>query len=159
MSATRPLCQTKRRVLTAFPVSPGTRVKRSPESRPGASGRQHPHGLLQRLVPDLMVQHEAHRVRPQRARQHAPLCPARDLGGGDWSLQPGTFGAYVVVDDVDGLYERIRASGATLADRPTDTDYGSREFQLRDPEGNRWSFGTYRGEPRRPPRTAAAQYV
>ena len=28
------------------------------------------------------------------------------------------------------------------------TDYGSREFGLRDPEGNLWSFGTYRGEPR-----------
>ncbi|TWG84000.1 hypothetical protein L603_002200000110 [Cellulosimicrobium cellulans J34] len=30
-----------------------------------------------------------------------------------------------------------------------DTDYGSRELVLRDPEGNLWSFGTYRGEPRR----------
>jgi len=28
-----------------------------------------------------------------------------------------------------------------------DTDYGSREFSVRDPEGNLWSFGTYRGEP------------
>jgi AraC-like DNA-binding protein len=27
------------------------------------------------------------------------------------------------------------------------TDYGSRDFAARDPEGNRWSFGTYRGEP------------
>ena len=24
-----------------------------------------------------------------------------------------------------------------------DTDYGSREYSARDPEGNRWSFGTY----------------
>ena len=30
------------------------------------------------------------------------------------------------------------------------TDYGSRDFAIRDPEGNRWSFGTYRGEPRQP---------
>jgi uncharacterized glyoxalase superfamily protein PhnB len=30
-----------------------------------------------------------------------------------------------------------------------DTDYGSRDFAVRDPEGNRWSFGTYRGEPRK----------
>jgi hypothetical protein len=29
---------------------------------------------------------------------------------------------------------------------PHDTDYGSRDFAVRDPEGNRWSFGTYRGE-------------
>ena len=29
-----------------------------------------------------------------------------------------------------------------------DTDYGSRDFAIRDPEGNRWYFGTYRGAPR-----------
>jgi uncharacterized glyoxalase superfamily protein PhnB len=28
-----------------------------------------------------------------------------------------------------------------------DTDYGSREFTVRDPEGNLWSFGTYPGTP------------
>lgn len=32
---------------------------------------------------------------------------------------------------------------------PHDTDYGSRDFAAQDPEGNRWSFGTYRGEPRK----------
>ena len=26
----------------------------------------------------------------------------------------------------------------------TDLDYGSRDFSVRDPEGNLWSFGTYR---------------
>jgi uncharacterized glyoxalase superfamily protein PhnB len=25
-----------------------------------------------------------------------------------------------------------------------ETDYGSRDFTLRDPEGNVWAFGTYR---------------
>jgi uncharacterized glyoxalase superfamily protein PhnB len=30
-----------------------------------------------------------------------------------------------------------------------ETDYGSRDFAVRDPGGNRWSFGTYRGEPRK----------
>ena len=29
---------------------------------------------------------------------------------------------------------------------PTDQDYGSRDFSARDPEGNIWSFGTYRPE-------------
>jgi len=32
-----------------------------------------------------------------------------------------------------------------------DTDYGPRDFAVRDPEGYRWSFGTYRGEPRKNP--------
>ena len=63
--------------------------------------------------------------------------------------QPGTFGAYVVTDDVDAVYERARAAGAEIIAEPHDTDYGSHDFAARDPEGNRWSFGTYRGEPRK----------
>ncbi|MBA3906857.1 MAG: VOC family protein [Pseudonocardiales bacterium] len=66
-----------------------------------------------------------------------------------WALEAGTFGAYVVADDIDGLYERVTRGGAEILDKPHDTDYGSRDFAMRDPEGNRWSFGTYRGEPRR----------
>ena len=31
---------------------------------------------------------------------------------------------------------------------PHGTGHGSREFGVRDPEGNLWSFGTYRGEAR-----------
>jgi uncharacterized glyoxalase superfamily protein PhnB len=64
-----------------------------------------------------------------------------------WALQPGTFGAYVVAENIDALYERVTAAGADIIRKPEDTDYGSREFALRDPEGNLWSFGTYRGEP------------
>jgi uncharacterized glyoxalase superfamily protein PhnB len=62
---------------------------------------------------------------------------------------PGTFGAYVVTDEPDKLCERARAAGAEITAEPHDTDYGSRDFAARDPEGNRWSFGTYRGEPRK----------
>src|ERR1700746_1957651 len=62
---------------------------------------------------------------------------------------PGTFGAYVVSDDVDGVYRRAKAAGAEIIAEPYDTDYGSHDFAARDPEGNRWSFGTYRGEPRK----------
>jgi uncharacterized glyoxalase superfamily protein PhnB len=76
------------------------------------------------------------------------LGSVRDESDDRWALLPGTFGAYVVVDDADGLYERVRAAGADITDELHDTDYGSRDFALRDPEGNRWSFGTYRGEPR-----------
>lgn len=66
-----------------------------------------------------------------------------------WALQPGTFGAYVVTDDPDALHERAAAAGAEITRKPSDTDYGSRDFTARDPEGNLWSFGTYRGTPRR----------
>ncbi|MEU7908244.1 VOC family protein [Actinoplanes sp. NPDC049118] len=72
----------------------------------------------------------------------------RDDPDDPWALQPGTFGAYVVTDDPDGLHDRARKCGATIIKAPADTDYGSRDFAARDPEGNLWSFGTYRGEPR-----------
>jgi uncharacterized glyoxalase superfamily protein PhnB len=47
------------------------------------------------------------------------------------------------VMEIDG-----RATGSFVAgvwDRPTvtDQDYGSRDFGVRDLEGNQWSFGTY----------------
>jgi uncharacterized glyoxalase superfamily protein PhnB len=63
--------------------------------------------------------------------------------------QPGTFGAYVVTADPDTLHDRAKAAGAEIIMDLHDTDYGSRDFAARDPEGNRWSFGTYRGEPRK----------
>jgi uncharacterized glyoxalase superfamily protein PhnB len=63
----------------------------------------------------------------------------------EWALKPGTFGVYVVTDNPDALHDRALAAGATLLRGLNDTDYGSREFSVQDPEGNRWSFGTYRG--------------
>ncbi len=76
------------------------------------------------------------------------LGSARDLDAGDsWALQPGTFGAYVVTDSPDALFARASAAGAVVVQGLHDTDYGSRDFSVRDPEGNHWSFGTYRGHP------------
>ncbi len=57
---------------------------------------------------------------------------------------PGSGSVYVAVDDVDALLERARAAGAEIVYGPRDQDYGSRDFSARDPEGNLWSFGTYR---------------
>jgi uncharacterized glyoxalase superfamily protein PhnB len=55
-------------------------------------------------------------------------------------------GVYVIVDDIDEHHERARAAGAEIVRPLKDTDYGSREYMCRDPEGNIWSFGTYRPE-------------
>lgn len=52
-------------------------------------------------------------------------------------------GIYVVVDDPDALCARARDAGAEIAKVPFDTDYGSRDFSAKDPEGNVWYFGTY----------------
>lgn len=68
-----------------------------------------------------------------------------------WALEPGGFGAYVVTADPDALFARARAAGAEVVREPYDTDHGSRDFLVRDPEGNRWCFGTYRGAPRTGP--------
>ena len=71
-------------------------------------------------------------------------------GGPDdaWALAPGTFGAYVVADDIEALHGRAVEAGAEIVKPPFTTDYGSTDFTARDPEGNLWAFGTYRGEPR-----------
>jgi uncharacterized glyoxalase superfamily protein PhnB len=68
--------------------------------------------------------------------------------GGAAVTSPGGFSAYVVVDDPDALCERVRAGGANVTVDLHDTDYGSRDFAISDPEGNHWYFGTYRGAPR-----------
>jgi uncharacterized glyoxalase superfamily protein PhnB len=77
------------------------------------------------------------------------LGSVRDDPDDPWPVQPGTAGCYVVTADPDAVHARAVAAGAEITDPLHDTDYGSRDFAARDAEGNRWSFGTYRGEPRR----------
>ncbi len=62
------------------------------------------------------------------------------LGPGDRAKT----GVYIAVDDVDSAYERVRAAGADIVRELEDTDYGSREFTVRDADGYEWSVGTYR---------------
>jgi uncharacterized glyoxalase superfamily protein PhnB len=66
-------------------------------------------------------------------------------GGGDTRFDRvvGNSAVYLVADDVDAVFERASAAGATVVRELLDTDYGSREFTVEDPEGNTWSFGTY----------------
>ncbi len=66
-------------------------------------------------------------------------------GGGDpqWGEHAGMSWTYISVTDPDALHDRARAAGAAVVRELQDTDYGSREFSTRDPEGNIWSFGTY----------------
>jgi uncharacterized glyoxalase superfamily protein PhnB len=71
-----------------------------------------------------------------------------DATEGTGVTSPGAFSAYVVTDDPDALLARAAAAGAEITTGLHETDYGSRDFAARDPEGNRWSFGTYPGEPR-----------
>jgi len=54
-----------------------------------------------------------------------------------------TDAVYLAVDDPEALYRTVKASGARIEMELHDTDYGSRDFSARDPEGGLWSFGTY----------------
>jgi uncharacterized glyoxalase superfamily protein PhnB len=58
----------------------------------------------------------------------------------------GVASTYVVTDEPDAVYERAVLAGAEVVQGLRDEEYGSRGFSVRDPEGNLWSFGTYRGE-------------
>ncbi|MFI5036613.1 MAG: VOC family protein [Acidimicrobiales bacterium] len=119
--------------------------------------RSHDARGLMRFLVDAFGFTEAFVVREGDHVSHAEL--RWPLGGGvmigsvsadaddPWALTPGTTGCYVVCDDVDGLHRRAVDAGAATLRAPHDTEYGSREVSLADPEGNRWSFGTYRGTP------------
>ncbi|WP_433800076.1 VOC family protein [Actinomycetospora sp. CA-084318] len=73
-----------------------------------------------------------------------------DDSGRHWALAPGTFGGYAVTRDAahtDEIFARAVAAGAKPVAEPYDTDYGSHDCTLLDPEGNHWQFGTYPGHP------------
>jgi len=74
------------------------------------------------------------------------------LGSVEARPATGSPGVYLVVADVDAHYERARAAGAEIVYPPEDTEFGTRRYRARDPEGHEWSFGTYQ------PQTEAPQW-
>ncbi|WP_193105763.1 VOC family protein [Brachybacterium sp. FME24] len=46
--------------------------------------------------------------------------------------------------DVDALYARVAAAGATTLRSPETTPWGNYRFEVLDPEGHQWSVGSYR---------------
>jgi uncharacterized glyoxalase superfamily protein PhnB len=58
-------------------------------------------------------------------------------------LGAATQALYVHVDDLDAHFERVRSARAEITSPPKDTDFGSREYHVRDLEGHSWTFGTY----------------
>ena len=73
-----------------------------------------------------------------------------DFGSGDVRSAPARRAPEIPerIERTPGISSAV-AAGAEITDPLHETDYGSRDFAARDPEGNRWNFGTYRGEPRR----------
>ena len=60
--------------------------------------------------------------------------PASDLGS-------HSYVAYLLVDDVDGLYAEWRGRGVEPLDAPVDEAWGMREFGIRTPDGHRIRVG------------------
>ncbi len=51
---------------------------------------------------------------------------------------------YIGLDSgLDALFARAETAGAETVRALSHTDYGSREFAVRDPEGHLWCFGDY----------------
>jgi uncharacterized glyoxalase superfamily protein PhnB len=71
---------------------------------------------------------------------------------GTRSGTPDTFDTgravvYLALDSaesVDAHHARAVAAGAEVVQELVDQPYGSREYAVRDPEGNIWSVGSYR---------------
>jgi uncharacterized glyoxalase superfamily protein PhnB len=95
---------------------------------------------------------EVERMTGAAGGMHVELDVGRDgarlyLGapGGDFR-GPAAVGrtalVYVLVDDVDGHYERAKAAGATIVEELTDMPYGDRRYGCRDLQGHEWTFAT-----------------
>jgi len=64
------------------------------------------------------------------------ICPPDDsgprIGGGN---------AYIICDEVNEYFRKIKTAGAKPASEPEDRIYGMRDFVIHDPDGNQLSFG------------------
>ena len=84
-------------------------------------------------MPDGTIMHAETRIRDSivmtsEANAEFPPAPAR--------LQ-------LYVDDVDGVYRRALAAGATSLREPADQFYGDRSAGVKDPFGNEWWLATH----------------
>ena len=55
--------------------------------------------------------------------------------------QPGQCSVYVFVDDADALYAELSSRGARILKPPQNYDYGMRDFDIQDLDGNHLGFG------------------
>jgi catechol 2,3-dioxygenase-like lactoylglutathione lyase family enzyme len=60
---------------------------------------------------------------------------------------PGDGGICVFVDDVDRIHAELAARGARVLKPPQDYDYGMRDFDVVDPDGNQLTFGMATDKP------------
>ena len=69
-------------------------------------------------------------------------------GGGEgakWKGTPTPAALHIYVQDVDQVYERALAAGATSLMPPTDQEYQDRDAAVADVNGNNWYIATHQG--------------
>ena len=142
------------------PTDPVVAARPAPQVWPGLRYRDAPAALDQLVrVFGFRIVAEFRSPTDDRVVEHAQLRWPEGGGimlgshreGTDWPVQPGTGSTYVVTDHAGDIVERVRREPGyevlqELSADPYDADGGS-SFGVRDPEGNLWSFGSYRGEP------------
>jgi len=75
-------------------------------------------------------------VGPRHTPRHGFSTP-REVG------DVNTGAVYIATPDVDRLWEQARQAAAEVVAAPHDTEWGSRDFTVRDHEGYLWHLGTY----------------
>jgi catechol 2,3-dioxygenase-like lactoylglutathione lyase family enzyme len=74
------------------------------------------------LCRDEVALHLLAAARTKRLRGHGAIC--------------------IFVEDVDQLHAEVAGRGAKLLNQPADRDYGMRDFDVVDADGNQLTFGT-----------------
>ncbi len=120
------------------------------------TGEQQFRGLTLRVGPDVLVPRPETEVLVDAVLEvlegrASPVVVDVGTGSGAIALSVATEVARAEVWGTDLSADalavaRATAAGAEVVRELKDEDYGSRGFSVRDPEGNLWSFGTYRGE-------------
>src|SRR5579864_966542 len=55
----------------------------------------------------------------------------------------GTQSLTIFIEDVDGLYRRVKESGAKFVEELHETEYGERQFGVEDLDGHHWLFARH----------------
>ncbi len=77
------------------------------------------------------------------------LGSVRETEFGNLMKQPHEIGGaetqspYLIVEDADAIYAKVKAGGGEITIEIKDEDYGGRGFSCRDLEGHLWNVGTY----------------
>jgi uncharacterized glyoxalase superfamily protein PhnB len=73
------------------------------------------------------------------------------IGGGgqgsSWRGAPAPASLHLYVENVDEVYQRALAAGATSLYPPREQEYGDRDAGIQDSGGNQWFIGTRQGVP------------